>query len=89
MKLIKILFILIVGLVIANVTLTNRTVDDSLVVSNLDKQIASLQNQNTILRAEVASLGSLGAVQSKIAAAGFTDAPKVVSLQDTSSVALR
>ncbi len=89
MKLIKILSGLIVALVIWNVTLTNRSVDDSLVVANLDKEISALQNQNTILRSRVASLGSLGNLRHRIEQAGFVANPTVVALPDTSSVASR
>ncbi len=89
MKLIKLLFGVIVVLVIANVTLTNRSVDEGIVVSNLSKEIAALQNQNTILRGQVAALGSIGNLTAKLEEAGFVETPKVVSLPTTSSVASR
>ncbi len=89
MRLIKILFALIVVLVIASVTLTNRTLDESLVVANLDKEISTLQNQNTILRAQVAVSGSLSALSPKIAQAGFVESSNTLSLSSVSSVALR
>lgn len=89
MKLIKILFIVIIGLVITNVTLTNRTVDEGVVVSNLTKEISSLRDQNTILASQVAELGSLSAVSAKLEAAGYVETPKIVSLTNSSSVASR
>ncbi len=89
MKLIKFLFVIIVGLVIGNVTLTNRTVDESIVVAGLTADIAELQNQNIILRAQVASAGSLGSLTAKIEEAGFVSSPTIVSVQNPSSVALR
>lgn len=89
MKLIKILSAVIVALVLGSVTLTNRSVDDSLVVSDLARDISSLQNENTILAGQVAALGSLGNLTTKIAQAGFIESPKVVSLSTTSSVASR
>lgn len=89
MKLIKLLFGVIVVLVIANVTLTNRSVDEGIVVANLSKEISELQNQNTILKGQVASLGSIGNLTAKLAEAGFVETPKVVSLPTTSSVASR
>lgn len=89
MKLIKFLFFVIVVLVIANVTLTNRSVDESLVMSSLNRDIASLQNENTILRAQVAGLGSLDNLSQKIAEAGFVSTPKVATLTTTSAVASR
>jgi hypothetical protein len=89
MKLIKFLFILIVALVIGNVTLTNRSVDEGVVLANLTRDIATLQNQNIILRAQVAADGSLGNLTTRLTEAGFTDSPKVVSLQTSTSVALR
>jgi len=89
MKLIKALFILIIALVITNVTLTNRSVDESIVVANLSQEIATLQNQNTILRAQVALDGSLGTLSTKIADAGFVETPSVVALKTSSPVASR
>lgn len=89
MKLIKILFIVIIGLVITNVTLTNRTVDEGVVVSNLTKEISSLRDQNTILASQVAELGSLSSVSAKLEASGYVETPKIVSLTGSTSVASR
>ena len=89
MKLIKVLFIIIIALVIANVTLTNRSVDESVVVAQLSREISELENQNTIMKATVATAGSLGSLNEKIAAAGFVEVSKVVALPTTSSVASR
>ena len=89
MKLIKFLFFVIVALVITNVTLTNRTVDESLVMASLNREIAVLQNENTIMRAQVAGLGSLDNLSLKIAEAGFVTSPVVATLAITSSVASR
>lgn len=89
MKLVKILSIVIVALVIGNVTLTNRNVDESVVVADLTHQITSLQNQNTILTAKVGDLGSLTHVSGEISALGFTDTPKIATLLSAPAVALR
>lgn len=89
MKLIKLLFGVIVILVIANVTLTNRSVDEGIVLANLSKEITALQNENTILKGQVASLGSISNLTAKLEEAGFIETPKVVSLPTTSSVASR
>lgn len=90
MKLIKFLFVIIVALVITNVTLTNRNVDEGVIVANLGREIASLQNDNTILKSQVAAAGALGSLTQKIAEAGFVvTSPVVVALPSTSSVASR
>lgn len=89
MKLIKLLFAVITLLVIANVTLTNRTVDESVVVSRLNQEIEILQNENTILRAQVAQAGSLGNLTLKLQEAGFVTSPQVVAVDTTTSVASR
>lgn len=89
MKLIKFLFVIIVALVIANVTLTNRSVDESVVMADLSREIELLQNENTILKSEVASAGSLNKISENIATAGFVETPKVVTLSAPSSVASR
>ncbi len=89
MKLIKTLSLLIVMLVIGSVTLTNRSVDESLVVSELTKDIASLENQNRILKAEVANLGSLGNLATLIESSGYQATPQIVTLSTNTSVASR
>jgi len=90
MKLIKFLFAIIVILVIANVTLTNRSVDEGVVVADLTRDIATLQNDNTILKSQVAAAGSIGSLTAKLAEAGFTESSaKIASLSTVSSVASR
>ena len=89
MKIIKLLSFIIVALVIGNVTLTNRSVDESLIVSNLSRDIAILQNENTILKAEVASSGSIKELSSRIEAAGFVSTANIASLPSVSNVASR
>lgn len=89
MKLIKALSAIIVILMIGSVTLTNRSVDESIVVGELTKEIAELQNQNTILKAQVATAGSLSNLGLKLAEAGFIESPKVVSISLSSSLASR
>lgn len=89
MKLIKSLFAVIVILVITNVTIANRSVDESIVVSDLSSEISALQNENTILKSVVASAGSLGSLSQRIEEAGFTSSPKIAAIETTSSVASR
>ncbi len=89
MKLIKILSAIIVLLVITNVTLTNRSVEDGLTLTHLSKDISQLQNQNTILRAKIASAGALTGIKEKLLLAGYTESPRVVALPDNSAVASR
>lgn len=89
MKLIKLLFVVIVALVVTNVTYANRGVDESIVVADLSREIAVMQNQNTILKAQVAQAGAIGNLSTKLAEAGFVESPKVVNLSSTSSVASR
>lgn len=89
MKIIKLLSFVIVALVIGNVTLTNKSVDESLVVSNLSRDIAALENENTILKAEVASSGSIKELSARIEAAGFVSTANIASLPSVSNVASR
>lgn len=89
MKLIKILFALILALVIANVTLTNRSVDEGIVLSGLAREISSLQDQNTIMRAQIALDGSLGSLNTKLIEANFVSSPTIVALSDNHAVASR
>jgi hypothetical protein len=89
MKLIKALFAVIVVLVIGNVTVANRSVDESLVVSDLSAEIAALQNENTILKSSVATAGSIGTLSAKIEEAGFISTPKIAAVETGSSVASR
>ena len=89
MKLVKLLSIVIVGLILTNVTLTNRAVDQSVVVSDLTRQIAELDHSNALQNARIAEVGSLTALSEAIEAAGFIASPKIVSLPTISSVASR
>ena len=89
MKLIKLLSLVIIALVVANVTLTNRTVDDGVVLSNLNKEITDLQNETTILKSKVSAAGAIGNLSAKLAEAGFVETGKVVALSSHTSVASR
>ncbi len=89
MKIVKLLSVLIVMLVIGNVTLTNRSVDDSLYVAELTKNIQTLNSNNLIRETRIAELGSLPQLTAKIEAAGFVATPQIVALPTPSSVALR
>jgi hypothetical protein len=89
MKLVKIFSLLIVGLIITNVTLTNRAVDQSVTVSEYSREIENLDHSNTLLNAQIADLGSLTKLREGIEAAGFVSSPAVVSLGGTASVASR
>jgi hypothetical protein len=89
MKLVKALALVIVALVITNVTLTNRAVDQSVTVSTYNEEIETLNHENALLNAAIAEAGSLTKLRVLIENAGFIESPKVVSLQATSSVASR
>ncbi len=89
MKLIKLLFVVIIALVLGSVTMSNRSVDESVVVADLEHEITLLQDQNTILQAEVAASGALSTLSARIAEAGFTESPKVAALPTPTAVALR
>jgi len=89
MKIVKLLFAVIAILLVANVVIANNAVDESLVVTKVSQEIATLSEENMQLRQEVARAGSLSQLQEKILALGFVENPKVVSLSTTSSLALR
>jgi len=89
MKLVKILSLIIIALVITNVTLTNRSVDQSVTVTDLSKEISRLDHENTLLNAQIADQGSLTKLREKITAAGFVATSEIVSLKTTASVASR
>jgi hypothetical protein len=89
MKLVKLLSLVIVGLVLTNVTLTNHAVDQSVTVSGLNNQIAELEHDNTLLSVKISESGSLTKLRAQIEEAGFTTSPSVVSLPGSTSVASR
>lgn len=89
MKLIKLLSAVIVLLVVVNVTLTNKAVDQSVTVSDLTKDIAQITHENTLLSARIADAGSLTKLRAMIDEAGFVSTPKVASLPGTPAVASR
>ncbi|GAB4027452.1 MAG: hypothetical protein Fur0011_5570 [Candidatus Microgenomates bacterium] len=88
MKLVKLFSLIIFFLVVTNVVVANTAVDESVAVKSINAEIASLSNQNIVLRQQIAALGSLSNIQSKVEAMGFVESPQIVSLK-SSSVALR
>ncbi len=88
MKLVKLLSFIIFFLVLTNVVVANAAVDESVAVKSINAEITSLSNQNIVLKQQIAALGSLSNIQSKIEAMGFVENPQIVSLS-SSSVALR
>jgi hypothetical protein len=89
MKLIKIFAILIIVMVFLNITLTNRSLDDSMEMSNLSSQILTLIKVNNSLKAEIATSASLTSLKPKISSAGYTEtSPHLVTLGFPASVAL-
>ena len=89
MKLIKLLFLVIIVLVVVNVTLTNRTIDDGIKISNLEKEIAHLQNENRILTATIAKDGSIENLTTVLAESGYVETTKIVSISSGQSLASR
>lgn len=89
MKLIKLLFAVIIALVITSVTFTNRSVDEGVIVDNLTREITALQNENAISRAQVASLGSISNLRTKLVEEGYVESSVVASVSIVSSVASR
>lgn len=89
MKVIKFLGLIIVGLVITSVTVSNHSLDDSAVVSELTQEIKSLERDNTVLRAEIASAGSLTAAAENIELAGFVPPSNIATLAAPGHVAMR
>ena len=89
MKLVKILSLVIVALVITNVTLTNRAVDQSVTVSDYSREIENLNHENALLNAAIAEAGSLTKLRVLIEEAGFVGSSNVVALPTISSVASR
>ena len=88
MKLVKLFSLVIFFLVVTNVVVANAAVDESVEVKSINAEITSLSNQNIVLKQQIAALGSLTNIQSKIEAMGFVESPQIVSLT-SSSVALR
>ncbi|KKU88474.1 MAG: hypothetical protein UY18_C0013G0019 [Microgenomates group bacterium GW2011_GWF2_47_9] len=87
MKLIKVFALSIVLLMVLSVTLSNRSLDDSQEVREITETIASLEHDNTLLRAEIASVGSLTAVAEKASSLGWSTSPKIVTLSLSGRVA--
>lgn len=90
MKLVKLLCVAILGLVIANVTVSNKSLDQSLTMTVLAKEITTLEKETSILEAEIAMSASLPALEIRIAEAGFVPADKIMAIgASASTVALR
>ena len=89
MKLVKLFFVVIAGLVLTSVTLSNHSLDDSEKVSALSQEVIQLEKDNTVLRAEIAEAGSLTKLSGRVEELGFVGSPQVVTLTRTGAVALR
>ncbi|MFH1244334.1 MAG: hypothetical protein V1487_02035 [bacterium] len=74
---------------LGNVTLTNHSIDESLVVSQLNQEIKSLEDQNILTQARIAEIGSLTLLAEKISQAGYVDNAHIVALPTPASMALR
>ena len=85
MKLIKLLFVVIAVLVVGNVTLANQNLDSSLEMTTLATDIQSLEKENAILVAEIATSGSLTAVEPKISELGFVAPTQIMAAGNTSA----
>lgn len=89
MKLIKLLTFVIVILFVGNITISNHSLDDSKKTAQLASEVAGLTHELTILKSLVAESTSLTSASTKVAAIGFSETPKIVTLGVTSHVASR
>lgn len=89
MKLVKLLFIVIAALLIGNVIVANSAVDESVSVKTISAEIENLTQQNIVLKQDIAQAGSLTKIASRVEELGFVDTPKVMTVNNTSNVALR
>lgn len=89
MRLVKLLGLAIVLLGLYSVTLSNHSLDDSVVVADLNHEISSLAHANDVLRAKIASRGSLTAAAEEIEAKGYTSPDAIATLSAPSEVASR
>jgi hypothetical protein len=86
MKLVKLLCLVILTLVIGNVTVSNKSLDQSLTMTALAKEITTLEKEAGILEAEIAMSASLPALEQRIAEAGFVPADKILAIGVSASV---
>lgn len=89
MKLAKFLGFLIIFLVLVSITISNHSLDDSETVSALTKEIHNLKQANTILRAEIATAGSLTKAAEHITRAGYVEPSNIATLAGPGNVALK
>ncbi|MEI6690194.1 MAG: hypothetical protein WCL07_00425 [bacterium] len=85
MKLIKVLCVVIVALVIANVTTANQGLDQSIKMGKLGEEIAKLTKENSILQAQLAKSASLASLETKIEQAGFITPTRILAVGTTTS----
>jgi cell division protein FtsL len=88
MKLAKLLFVVIAGLLIGNVIVANTAVDESVTVKVMSAEIEAMSQANLQLKQEIAATGSLTRIAERAETLGFVSVPKVVTLT-TSSLASR
>lgn len=89
MKLVKLLGVVIALLLIGNVVVANAAVDESVTVKSMSAEIEALTQDNLTLKQQIASAGSLTQIASRLEALGFVESPSIMTVSNTSSVALR
>jgi len=89
MKLIKILAALIVLLVLASLTLSNHTLDYSPVINTLSRDNATLKHANMVLRATLATRGSLTYLAPQLAHSEYVEPQTQLTLATPAPLAFR
>ena len=81
MKLVTLLGIIIAVLVVTSVTLSNRTVDTSYSLREVEASVTQLSKEVAVLRDQVAETGSLTRIAQRAREAGYIEAGKIAVVE--------
>lgn len=88
-KIIASLVLLIGGLVLVRIVLSNMFSIDGIALSQMNTQIASLDRENMLLKEKIYTASSYTTIASDAATMGFVEEKSQISLSNASSIAIR
>jgi len=88
-KIIAGLILLVGGLILVRIVLSNMFSIDGIALSQMNTQISSLDRENMLLKEKIYTASSYTTIASDAATMGFVEETSQISLSNASSIAIR
>jgi hypothetical protein len=88
-KIIAGLILLVGGLILVRIVLSNMFSIDGIALSQMNTQISSLDRENMLLKEKIYTASSYTTIASDAATMGFVEEKSQISLSNASSIAIR